>query len=133
MGHYTCRNRGGRLRIDVMRLSRFSREGNLPFKPVRKLQELRYVLLAGTLMSAVAVPQLSVALEGLRGTDGRLIVAQRDDPKDKNKQQNKGQPGGQQPKQGGQPPNRGPGGPGGPGATGQQGGQPGGQGGQQGG
>src|SRR5215475_669843 len=103
-------------------------EGNLPFKPVRKLQELRYVLLAGTLMSAVAVPQLSVALDGARGTDGRLIVAQREDPKDKNK--NKGQPGGQQPKQGGQPPSKGPG-PGG--QTGQQGGQPGGQGGQPGG
>src|SRR5690242_10346487 len=99
-----------------------SQEGNLPFRPVRKLQELRYVLLAGTLMSAVAVPQLSVALDGARGTDGRLIVAQREDPKDKGKQQNKGQPGGQQPKQGGQPPSKGPGGPG-PGATGQQGGQ----------
>ena len=67
----------------------------MPFKPIRKLQELRYVLLAGTLMSAVAVPQLSVALDGARATDGRFIVAQQD-PKDKGKQQNKGQPGGPQ-------------------------------------
>src|SRR6058998_1081139 len=115
-------------------------EGNLPFKPIRKLQELRYILLAGTLMSAVVVPQLSVALDGARGADGRFIVAQREDPKDKGKQQNKGQPGGQQggqgqpqgqPKQGSQPFTKGPPNqPGNQGATGQQQGGPGQQGGQ---
>ena len=90
----------------------------MPFKPIRKLQELRYVLLAGTLMSAVVVPQLSAALDGARGADGRFIVAQREDPKDKDKgkQQNKGQPGGQQGGQG--QPKQGPGGqPGAPGGN----------------
>jgi OmpA-OmpF porin, OOP family len=69
-------------------------EGTLPFNLIRKLQEYRYVLLAGTLLSALALPQWSVALDGAHSADGRIIVAQREDPKNKGKQPNKGQPGG---------------------------------------
>ena len=73
---------------------------------IKRLRELRYVLLASTLTSALAIPQWGIAADNssARGADGRIVVAQnQQDPKDKNKgkqqqQQQKqkgGQPGGQ--------------------------------------
>src|SRR5690242_18466803 len=109
-------------------LNGFHREGNLP-KAIRKLHDYRYLLLAGTLMSSLAVSQWSVASESVRSADGTIVVAQREgsqDPKEKDK--NKGKPQQQQQQKGGQPQQGQPGRTGQPGGSGQQGatGQPGG-------
>jgi outer membrane protein OmpA-like peptidoglycan-associated protein len=65
-------------------------------QPIRKFQELRYLLLAGTLMSAIAIPQWGMASETAR--DGRIIVAQQNqDPKEKEKNKGKQAPKGAQP------------------------------------
>jgi len=52
------------------------------FQAIRKLRDVRYVVLAGTLISALAVPQWSLAWAG--DGSGRIVVAQ-NEPKDKNK------------------------------------------------
>jgi len=74
---------------------------------IKSLRELRYVLLAGTLLSALAMPQWSIASDNAAAgnADGRIIVAQNQDPKDKNKGKQQQQ---QQKQKGGQPGGQGP-------------------------
>src|SRR5262249_20688970 len=70
------------------------------------------MLLAGTLLSALAMPQWGIASDNAaaRNADGRIIVAQNQDPKDKDKDKNKGkqQQQQQQKQKGGQPGSPGP-------------------------
>ena len=59
-------------------------------KGIRKLHDWRYAMLAATMLSAVALPRWGVADTLLNGaSEGRIVVAQNVDPKDKDKNKGK--------------------------------------------
>jgi outer membrane protein OmpA-like peptidoglycan-associated protein len=67
----------------------FQEEVELPELPMRfasALVKYRHLLLAPTVVSAIALPQIVSAFDATSGT-GRIIVAQKEDPKKKKEQQ----------------------------------------------
>ncbi|MBX9773223.1 MAG: OmpA family protein [Xanthobacteraceae bacterium] len=52
-------------------------------RSVSKAERYRHMLLATTVVSAIALPQIVSAFDGTSAGDGRIIVAQKEDPKKK--------------------------------------------------